>query len=146
MSATVIGPVEDALLALLVADGTLAAIEGPPQLGQPSDPPPRAVWIDPETDSTQAADLSGGTERVETFELRVVCFAASSGSAYTSPRDAAAALADRVSAIIMANFHLSFQVGIVDIHQTGLKRDYGAWDKTQGYMYSVRITCQAVLT
>jgi hypothetical protein len=146
MTATGIARVEDALLAFLRADVILAGIEGPPELGAPSRLLPHHVWIAPNVDSTSIEDLSNGTERLESFELEVVCFASVTGSDFVSARDASIALADRVSAIVQADADLSLGVGLYDVHVRGIRRDYIATDKSEGIAHTIRVGAQVILT
>ena len=105
-----IGAAEDALKALLVADVTLAAIPGPPQLTEPQEPKREHVWIyETVTDATQSYDVTMNDPGIkdETFVLRVGVFVAkhqannqTDEAAFIATRDRLDELADVVENII----------------------------------------------
>lgn len=146
---------EDALLALLVtayaglaADATLGAI-GPPTLFRPAAWAKQAVWIDENTELTQAASLTAGdaahVQRQEDFEIHVICAVEKLGDVYVATRDRGRALVAVVEDVVRNNAKLSDTVWYAEI--TGIERRSGASaDGRQRWVgQDVTVACRSFL-
>ena len=111
MVASAIGPAQDALLALLQANGTLAALSGTagaPVLGQPVNPQPEHVWLY-EASSSERIWSQTGTGNFEldetlTFSIGVMVFMTDT---FNVARDRADVIAGLVEDVVKANHTLS---------------------------------------
>lgn len=135
---------EDALLALLRADGTLSAIAGPPQLFEPQNPADEHIWISEDSPLTQEATLTGNVpERHEAFDVKVVVMVVKTGPDYKPVRDRGTVLVAAVETIVKANPTLSgnaFYAGV-----TAIDRTTGAWEKRRGVVHIVTVHCDTYL-
>lgn len=144
MSTSRVAAAEDALLAALQADGTLAAIAGPPQLFEPSDPLDEQVWIAEESESTQDVHTTGNVPtRQEDFTIRVVVFVAKTGNDYKAVRDRGVALVAAIENVVRTNFTLTGAAFFADA--VGVRRTSGAWEKRRGVVHEVSIRVRTYL-
>lgn len=124
ITASAISAVEDALVALLAADTTLAALDGPPHLCAPIVAKLTECWIDDVVESLQEAQLSiDDEERQETFDLFVWCGAVATGDDFLGARDRSAEIADAVVGVVIANQDLGLPN--CDIQMAGVSRSSG---------------------
>jgi hypothetical protein len=108
---------EDKLKALLLANATLAGLEGPPQLTEPQQPKRRHVWIyETVEDIQQSYDVTMNDPGIkdEEFSLRVGVFIArsqpateSDETAFIATRDALETLSEIVEDVVRSNSNQS---------------------------------------
>jgi hypothetical protein len=111
---------EDALLALLQADATLAALAdglGAPRLGEPQDPPADCTWIYEQARAEQNQLITGQLRGVrrETVIMRVGVFAGGSPS-WKTVRDRAKTNAGIIENLVRATPKL----GTTEVYDTNL--------------------------
>jgi hypothetical protein len=160
MATSKIGACEDALKALLAANVTLAAIEGPPQLTEPQSPKREHVWIYETVEGAeQVYDVTmndpGTASKDEEFELRVGVFVArrhaaateTDEDAYVATRDRMDELSTIVEQEIRANAIAdppgpgSFPWFSAEVHTTD--RFAAAWEGTQGLLKVLHVQISA---
>lgn len=101
--------VEDALLAALLARPNLAAIAGPPQLGNPgAELLTEHVWIEGNVDAVQTWDVTakgvnGKFPRGESYPLVVVVLVKQSGSDWPTVRNRCHDLAAEIETVVNAD-------------------------------------------
>jgi hypothetical protein len=108
MTASAIGPAQDALLALLQANATLNALRGPPQLEQPVNPASEHVWIyeDSSSERKWSQTGTGNFELEETITLKVGVIVIMTDR-FNAARDRADVIAGLVEDVVKANPTLS---------------------------------------
>lgn len=144
MTTSRVAAAEDALLALLQADGTLAAIAGPPQLFAPSDPMDEHVWISEDSDETQDVHTTGVVPtRQEDFLIKVMAFTALTGNDYKAVRDRGVVLVAAIEAVIRTNFTLSGSLFFGDV--VGVKRSSEPWEKRRYILNEVSVRCRSYI-
>jgi hypothetical protein len=135
---------EDALLAILQADATLAALAGPPQLFEPQDPKDEHVWISEDSTETQEASLTGNIpERREDFTIGVVVFVVKTGDDYKRTRDRGVVLVAAIEGLVKANPQLAGAAWYAEV--VGIVRTSAAWDKRRGVVHVVSVRCRQYL-
>lgn len=133
---------EDALLAALQADATLAAIAGPPQLWEPSDPKDEHVWIAEQLEETQDVHTTGNVPtRQEDFVIRVRVWVVKTGNDYKAVRDRGVVLVAAIENVVRANFTLTGSVFFADI--SAIRRFSGPWDTRRGVIHEVSVRVRA---
>jgi hypothetical protein len=144
MSTSAQSAVEDALLAALQADGTLAAIAGPPQLFEPSDPLDEHVWIAEDAELTQDVHTTGNVPtRQEDFTIRVVVFVVMTGNDYAAVRNRGVELVAAVENVVRTNFTLTGSAFFADV--SSIRRTSAGWDKRRGVVHEVAIRCRTYI-
>jgi hypothetical protein len=144
MTSSRVAAVEDALLALLQADGTLSALAGPPQLFEPQNPADEHVWIAEDMTEEQDVHTTGNVPtRQEDFEIRVVVFVVKTGDDYRATRDRGVALVAAIENVIRTNFSLSGSLFFGDV--VGIRRYSAAWEKRRGVMHEVIVRCRSYI-
>jgi hypothetical protein len=139
--------VEDALLALLASDPPLAALEGPPQLTQPTSPGREAVWIYERADVLSHFDTTGnaGGSKTDTMTFRVGVFVAkltspqteSVSEGYIRTRTRLSELTDRVKALVRANIRKEGTWDMAEVSR--VERGAIAWGNHRGLTNTVYI-------
>jgi len=144
MPSSRVAAAEDALLALLQADGTLSVLDGPPQLFAPQDPKDEHVWIAEEMEETQDVHTTGNVPtRQEDFEIKVVAFVVKTGDDYKATRDRGIVLVAAIENVIRTNFTMSGSIFFGDV--VGIRRYSAAWDKRRGVMHEVAVRVRAYI-
>lgn len=111
MTVSAIGPAQDALVTLLQANGTLAALAGPPTLEQPVNPSPEHVWVyeDATSDRIWSQTGTGNFQLQETITLKVGVMVFKTDT-FKAARTRADVIVGIIEDIVKANHTLSATV------------------------------------
>ena len=144
MTTSRVAAAEDALLALLQADGTLSALAGPPQLFEPQNPADEHVWIAEDMEETQDVHTTGNVPtRQEDFTIKVVAFVVKTGDDYKATRDRGVVLVAAIENVIRTNFTVTGSVFFGDV--VGIRRSSAAWEKRRGVLHEVFVRCRSYI-